>query len=113
MKQIINYEDFEKIDIRSGTIIKAELNPKALKAAYILYIDFGDEIGIKTSSAQLTQNYSEQDLLNKQIVAIINFPLKRVAGVKSEVLVLATVCDKLGTLLLATDKNSINGSCIK
>ena len=72
---VISYSDFEKIKMATGTIISVKINPKARKPAYILEIDFGDEIGVKTSSAQIT-NYSVEDLINKQIIAVINFDKK-------------------------------------
>jgi tRNA-binding protein len=112
MKELIEWEDFAKIDIRSGTILDAKINQKARIPAYILTIDFGD-LGMKTSSAQLTQNYSPSDLIGKKIAAVVNFPIKKIAGVKSEVLVLATVCDTKGTLLLSVDPLALNGSCVK
>ncbi|MCE3268782.1 MAG: tRNA-binding protein [Burkholderiales bacterium] len=109
---LIQFEDFEKVQIHVGQIIEAKPNLKAIKPAYILTIDFG-ELGIKTSSAQLTQNYSIEDLIDKKIIAVVNFPVKKIAGVKSEVLVLATICNKLGTLLISADSKAINGSRIK
>lgn len=112
IQQLIEWEDFAKIDIRSGTILDAKINQKARVPAYVLTIDFGD-LGIKTSSAQLTQNYSAEDLIGKKITAVVNFPVKKIAGVKSEVLVLATVCDTKGTLLLNVDPLALNGSHIK
>ena len=112
MTQLIEWEDFAKIDIRSGTIIAAKINEKAKIPAYILTIDFG-ELGLKTSSAQLTQNYSADNLIGKKIAAVVNFPIKKIAGVKSEVLVLATICDTKGTLLLNVDPSALNGSHVK
>ena len=87
---VISYSDFEKIKMATGTIISVKINPKARKPAYILEIDFGTEIGVKTSSAQIT-NYSVEDLTNKQIIAVINFEKKNIAGIESEVLVLGAV----------------------
>lgn len=112
MKELIEWEDFAKIDIRSGTILDAKINEKARVPAYILTIDFGD-LGMKSSSAQLTQNYLPSDLIGKKIAAVVNFPIKKIAGVKSEVLVLATVYDTKGTLLLSVDPLALNGSCVK
>jgi tRNA-binding protein len=102
------FDDFLKVDIRTGTIIDAKLNEKARIPAYILRIDFGT-LGIKTSSAQITEHYSAQALIGTQIVAVINFPPKRVAGVQSEVLVLAVVSEKSGTILLRPDSAVPNG----
>ena len=112
MKELIEWEDFAKIDIRSGTILDAKINQKARVPAYILTIDFGD-LGMKTSSAQLTQNYSPSEKKKKKIAAVVNFPIKKIAGVKSAVLVLATICDTKGTLLLSVDPLALNGSCVK
>lgn len=106
----IAFSDFLKIDIRVGTILAAVDNSKAKQPAYVLTIDFG-ELGHKISSAQITLNYSKQELIGKQIVAIVNFPPKRVAGIKSEVLVLAAVC-KSGTVLLEPNILVENGTRI-
>lgn len=97
-------EDFVKLDIRVGRVIEATFNEKAAIPAFILQIDFGDEIGIKGSSAQLCENYTSEDLVNRQILAVVNFPPRRVAGFKSEVLVLAVVCDQNGTVLIKPDE---------
>lgn len=87
----ITFADFLKVDIRVGQIIEVTDNLKAKQAAYVLTIDFG-ALGQKTSSAQITQNYTKEELLGKHIIAVVNLPTKKVAGVKSEVLVLAAVC---------------------
>lgn len=110
---VASFADFERIHIHTGEIVEATLNPKARVPAYILKIDFGDEIGIKVSSAQLTENYRVSELVGKKIVAIINFENKNIAGVKSEVLVLATVCENKGTLLLEASENALSGSVVK
>lgn len=103
--------DFMKLDMRIGEIISVEYNDKALKPAYKLRIDFGEEIGIKHSSAQLCENYQEDDLLGKKVISVVNFP-PRVAGFKSEVLVLAAVTRDQGTVLLKTDFDVEIGSKI-
>ncbi|MFK8103180.1 MAG: tRNA-binding protein [Saprospiraceae bacterium] len=105
----IQFTDFLKVGMYAGTIIAVRLNPKAKQPAYILKIDFGD-LGVKRSSAQLVENYTSEDLLATQVIAVLNFPMKRVAGIKSEVLVLATVCEKEGTILLRPSRGVTNGA---
>ena len=95
----ITFDDFLRVDLRVGTVRSAARNPKARVPAYVLEIDFGP-LGMRTSSAQLTERYAAVDLVGRQVVAVLNFPLKRVAGVKSEVLVLGAVGDAAGTTLL-------------
>ncbi len=85
---IVNFSDFEKIDIRLGTIIYAEDYDKLKKPSILLKIDFGNELGIKKSSAQLRKNYKSKDLINKQIIAVVNFQPKQIGNIISEVLVL-------------------------
>lgn len=104
-------EDFEKIDMRVGTIIEVSINKKAKKPAYKLKIDFGEEIGIKTSSAQITQCYEEQELKGKQVIAVVNFPPRQIADVKSEVLVLGSK-SKQGIVLLKPTLEVENGDKI-
>ena len=86
----ISFDDFLKVEIRIGTVLEARLNEKARKPAYVLTLDFGP-CGIKTSSAQLTKHYQPEDLVGMQVVAVLNFPAKRIAGVKSEVLILGAM----------------------
>jgi len=102
------FSDFEKIDIRVGTVISAKVFEKARKAAYILELDFGEEIGIKKSSAQITEHYKPEDLVNKQVLAIVNFPPKQIADFYSEVLVLGTYSER-GVVLIRPDKEVKNG----
>ena len=109
MKDLINYSDFTKIEIRVGTIISAELNSKLQRPAFILHIDFGDEIGVKKSSAQLTKNYKLEQLLHKQIAAVINFPKKQIGDLISEVLVLGFPDNNNEPILISPDKKLING----
>jgi tRNA-binding protein len=96
---LISFADFAAVEIRIGRVLSAELNPKAKKPAYVLVIDFGTA-GTRTSSAQLTANYRPEDLVGRQVLAVCNFAPKRVAGVQSEVLVLAALCPRRGTVLL-------------
>ncbi|RLD28951.1 MAG: tRNA-binding protein [Bacteroidetes bacterium] len=98
MTEQITFEDFTKVDLRVGTIIEVNDFPEARNPAYTLTIDFG-ELGIKKSSAQITTLYSKTELLNKQIVAVINFPKKQIGKFMSECLVLGAVKEKEVTLL--------------
>ncbi|MEP6591833.1 MAG: tRNA-binding protein [Gemmatimonadota bacterium] len=93
------FEDFLRVDIRVGRILSAQLNPKAHKPAYQMTIDFGTELGVKESSAQLTLHYTAEELVGREVVAVVNFEPKRIAGVKSEVLVLG-VPDADGAVVL-------------
>lgn len=105
---MISWEDFEKVDIRSGTIIEASDFPKAKKAAYQLKIDFGD-LGIKKSSAQITHHYSKEELIGKQITAVVNFPPKQIANFFSECLVLGVADEQGQIVLLEPGKKAENG----
>lgn len=109
---MITWEDFEKIDIRSGTIIEVRDFPKARKPAYQLTIDFGKELGIKKSSAQITVHYSSEDLLNRQVIAVINFPPKRIADFVSECLVLGVYDENKDVILLQPGMPVSNGQKI-
>ena len=104
----INWEDFEKLEIRTGTILEVADFPIAKKPAYQLCIDFGD-LGIKKSSAQIVSLYSKSDLLGKQIVAVVNFPPKQIANFFSECLVLGVYTEKNQVVLLQPQQNVQNG----
>ena len=108
MSNLILWSDFEKIEIRIGTIIDVKDFPEAKKPAYQLTIDFGKEIGIKKSSAQITKKYSKDVLLNKQIVAVVNFPKKQIGTFMSECLVLGSVNND-EVVLLTSDFKVENG----
>ena len=112
MKDLISYSDFLKIEIRLGTIISAELNNKLKKSSFVLKIDFGDEIGIKKSSAQLTKNYKIEQLLHKQIAAVLNFPKKQIGDFISEVLVLGFPDNNNEPILISPDKKLANGGLL-
>ena len=107
----VTFEEFQRIRIHAGTIVEAAPNPRARVPAYVLRIDFGD-LGMRTSSAQITRNYAPEDLIGRQIVAVVNFPPKRVAGVRSEVLVLGTVSDEEGVVLLHPTFPVENGALV-
>ena len=109
MKDLISYADFTKIEIRLGTIISAKLNNKLKNPSYVLKIDFGDEIGVKKSSAQLTKNYNIEQLLDKQIAAVLNFPKKQIGNLISEVLVLGFPDENNEPILISPDKQLVNG----
>lgn len=105
---MITFEDFAKIDIRVGTVLEAELNKKAKKPAYKLKIDFGNEIGIKKTSTQITDYYTPDELIGKQLLAVVNFPPKQIADFISEVLILGTYSTG-GVILITPDKKAQNG----
>jgi len=104
----ISWDDFEKIDIRVGTIMEVNDFPKAKRPAYQITIDFG-ESGIKKSSAQLTDLYNKEELIGKQVVAIVNFPPKQIANFFSECLVLGVYTNQKEVVLLQPDKKVENG----
>ena len=91
MKEQITYDIFNKVDIRLGTVISVKKNEKARKPSLVVQVDFGKEIGIKQSSAQITHYYNEENLKGKQVIAVCNFPEKNIAGIVSQVLILGSV----------------------
>lgn len=104
------YEDFEKLDIRVGRIVEAHNFAEARKPAYVLMTDFGGSIGLKKSSAQLTANYKADELIGKQVLAVINFPPRQIGPIKSEVLTLGVNDEKGECILVAPDKDAPLGS---
>lgn len=106
---MITWHDFEKVEMRVGTIIEVNDFPKANKPAFQLTIDFGSELGIKKSSAQITKRYTKEDLIGKQIIAVVNFPKKQIADFMSECLVLGSVGEENDIVLLTSDIRVENG----
>jgi len=106
---MINIKEFDNLDLRVGTILKADLLKDANKPSYLLEIDFG-KIGIKRSSAQIVELYKPNELVGRQIIAVVNFPPKRIAGIKSEVLVLGANNNNENVVLLEPQKNISNGA---
>ena len=112
MADLISFDDFLKVDIRTGTVLEVMDFPKARKPAYQLKIDFGD-LGIKQSSAQITNLYSKESLLGKQIAAIVNFKPKQIANFMSECLVLGVANEKGEIILLQNSEKLTNGEAIR
>ena len=105
----ITWDEFEKVEMRVGTILEVHDFPEARKPAYQLTIDFGPEIGIRKTSAQITKRYAKKALLNKQIVAVVNFPNKQIGKFKSECLILGAMGVEGDVILLAPDFKIENG----
>ena len=99
MKPQITYDIFDKVDIRVGTVISVQKNEKARKPSLVVKLDFGKEIGIKQSSAQINEYYNEENLKGKQVIGVCNFPEKNIAGIVSQVLILGSI-DKEGKVIL-------------
>ena len=108
----ITWDEFQKVEMRVGTIIDAQEFPEAIKPAYKLVIDLGEEIGLKKSSAQITDLYSTEELIGKQIIAVVNFPPKKIGTFTSECLVTGFYTKTNTVILATTDKKIPNGSLL-
>jgi len=109
MKEQITYDIFDKVDVRIGTVISVKKNEKARKPSLIVEVDFGKEIGIKQSSAQITHYYNEKNLLGKQVIGVCNFPEKNIAGVISQFLILGAIEKDGKVVLVHPSQKSENG----
>ncbi len=108
-KDEITFEDFLKVDIRTGTVVEAEPYPEARNPSFKMKIDFGDEIGIKKSSAQITVHYTPETLLGRKVMAVVNFPPRQIGKFMSEVLTLGVEDEDGAIVLAAVDQNVPNG----
>ena len=109
MKEQITYDIFDKVDIRVGTVISVKKNEKARKPSLVIEIDFGEEIGVKQSSAQITHYYNEENLKGKQVIGICNFPEKNIAGIKSQFLLLGSIDNDGKVTLVHPSQKAENG----
>lgn len=110
MNESISFDDFLKVDIRKGTVVKAEPFPEARKPAIKIWVDFGDEIGIKKSSAQITVHYNPDALIGKEVMAVVNFPPRQIGKFMSEILVLGVPDEADEVVLIGPDQSVPNGA---
>jgi tRNA-binding protein len=110
VSETIAYADFERVDIRVGTVVEARVFPEARKPAYILMIDFGPEIGVKKSSAQITVHYTPEALVGRQVMAVVNFPPRQIGPVRSEVLTLGYLDAEGAVVLAGVDRKVPDGA---
>ena len=109
MKEEISFNDYDKVDIRIGTVVNLSKNEKARKPSLVLEVDFGEEIGIKKSSAQITDYYNKENLVGKQVIGVCNFPEKNIADIKSQFLVLGAIEENGEVVLLHPSQPTKNG----
>ena len=105
----ITYDDFKKVQIKVGTVIEVKKNEKARKPSLVIEVDFGKDIGVKQSSAQITHYYNEENLKGKQVIGVCNFPEKNIAGVVSQVLILGSIDNEGKVILVHPSQQSENG----
>ena len=108
--ETIEWADFDRVELRVGTVVEVEDFPKARKPAYILHVDFGDEIGLRKSSAQITDIYSRDELVGRQVVAVVNFPPKQIGPIRSQCLVTGFYRDDGAVVLAVPDQPVPNGA---
>ncbi len=108
--ETIGFDDFLKVDIRVGTVVRAEPYPEARRPAYKVWVDFGEEIGVRKTSAQATAHYALEDLIGRQVAAVVNFPPKQIGKFMSEVLVLGFPDGEGEVVLVVPDQHVPNGS---
>ena len=109
MKPQITYDIYEKLDIRLGTVLSVKKNEKARKPSLVVEVDFGKDIGVKTSSAQITHYYNSENLVGKQVIGVCNFPEKNIAGIKSQFLLLGSIDEEGKVTLLHPSQKAENG----
>jgi tRNA-binding protein len=109
MKPQITYDVYEKLDIRLGTVLSVKKNEKARKPSLVVEVDFGKNIGVKTSSAQITHYYNSENLVGKQVIGVCNFPEKNIAGIKSQFLLLGSIDEEGKVTLLHPSQKAENG----
>ena len=112
MKEQISYNTFDKVDIRIGTVVSVKKNEKARKPSLVIEVDFGEKIGVKQSSAQITHYYNEENLKGKQVIGVCNFKEKNIAGVVSQVLILGSIDNEGKVILVHPSQKSENGLTI-
>ncbi len=113
MEKLISWDEFEQVDLRVGTVMMVEDFPKARRPAYQLTIDFGPEVGIRKSSAQITVHYTKEELIGRQVVAVVNFPKKQIANFMSECLVTGFEDENGDIVLTSVEQKVPNGSKLK
>ena len=107
----LKLEEFQRVDMRVGTVVNAEIFEKAIKPALKLWVDFGEKIGTLKTSAQISEKYSPETILNKQVIAVVNFPSKQIANIKSECLILGALV-KDGVIVISPEAEVANGTKI-
>jgi len=110
VKEMVTFDDFERVDIRAGTVLRCEPFPEARKPAYKLWIDFGPEIGTRRSSAQITTHYEPSALVGRQVLAVVNFPPRQVGPFMSEVLTLGVYAEDGSVVLVTPDRRVQDGA---